>query len=188
MCPKQAPYVGANLKELRGHIAGQHKLTMCDLCVDNRKVFTREHQIFNKNELRYHERHGDRNGGPFKGHPLCELCNQRLYDNNALWSHLRQSHFSCHLCERLRDITNEFYSTYEDLEFHFRSAARGSRRPLARPFPPAVEASSAAALLAGGRPGILRSNSLVYFPSPASYDPTPFALPQHQNPHAAAAL
>ena len=133
VCPKQAPYVGTNLKELRAHTTAQHKMSMCDLCVENRKVFTQEHQLFPKNELRYHEQHGDRNGGPFKGHPLCEFCNQRLYDDNALWAHLRRNHFSCHLCERLRGITNEFYSTYDDLEIHFRSEKSSLLHPKRSP-------------------------------------------------------
>jgi len=58
--------------------------------------------------------------GPFKGHPLCEFCSERFYDDNALWSHLRKQHFTCHICEKFRGVQNEFYSDYDDLEAHFR--------------------------------------------------------------------
>lgn len=96
-------------------------MVACDLCVENRKVFAQEFELFSQKDLRVHERDGDTDGGPFKGHPLCEFCNQRMYDDNALWSHLRKSHYTCHLCERHRGVTNEFLNTYDDLEAHFRS-------------------------------------------------------------------
>jgi len=94
---------------------------MCDLCVENRKVFAQELEIFTKAELKQHEVDGDRDGGPFKGHPLCEFCNKRMFDDNALWAHLRRQHFTCHICENQRQISNEFYANSSDLEAHFRN-------------------------------------------------------------------
>ncbi|KAJ1473194.1 hypothetical protein T484DRAFT_1913446, partial [Baffinella frigidus] len=120
--PAPAPgYKATTLKDLRGHLSLRHKVVACELCVDNRKVFAQEFELFLQKDLRIHDQHGDQDGGPFKGHPLCEFCKLRMYDDNALWTHLRKSHYTCHLCERHRGVTNEFLNNYDDLEAHFRS-------------------------------------------------------------------
>jgi hypothetical protein len=119
--PAKGSFVAKNLKELKQHTETHHGVAHCALCVEFRKEFVQEQQLFKRAELKLHEKSGDQGHGPFKGHPLCEFCSERFYDDIALWSHLRKQHFTCHLCEKFRGTQNEFYSDYDDLEAHFRS-------------------------------------------------------------------
>lgn len=67
-----------------------------------------------------HRRKGDSDDKSYRGHPLCEFCDKRFFDNDALIRHLRTEHFFCHFCEA-DQISNEFFSTYSDLKKHFKS-------------------------------------------------------------------
>jgi len=117
-CPKCTPppgkgsFVGKDLKELKQHTETHHGVAHCALCVEFRKEFVQEQQLFKRNELKLHEKSGDQGHGPFKGHPLCEFCGERFYDDNALWSHLRKQHFTCHICEKFHSVQNEFYRSF----------------------------------------------------------------------------
>lgn len=99
---------------------------MCDLCTRNKKVFTHEHELFTITELRKHEKFGDDNPGAvdqsgFKGHPECGFCRQRFYGDDELYTHCRDKHERCHLCDR-RDggRQQQYYVDYNSLEQHFR--------------------------------------------------------------------
>lgn len=67
-----------------------------------------------------HRRKGDPDDKSYRGHPLCEFCDQRFFDNDALIRHLRTQHYFCHFCEA-DQISNEFFSTYTDLKKHFKT-------------------------------------------------------------------
>ncbi len=64
-----------------------------------------------------------------------------MFDDNALWSHLRRQHFSCHVCERLRGTTSEFFHDYEELENHFRAEHFLCEEPECLGFSPSVPPS-----------------------------------------------
>lgn len=97
-----------------------------DLCTRNKKVFTHEHELFTHNQLRKHERHGDDTPGAedqsgFRGHPECGFCNMRFYSDDELYTHCRDKHERCHICDRRNEgRKHQYYLNYDALEEHFR--------------------------------------------------------------------
>ncbi|KAI4278317.1 MAG: hypothetical protein LQ337_001086 [Flavoplaca oasis] len=112
--------------DLHRHVKGAHHKVMCDLCTRNKKVFTHEHDLFTIPELRRHEKFGDDNPGAidqsgFKGHPECGFCRQRFYGDDELYTHCRDKHERCHLCDRRNGgRQQQYYVDYNSLEQHFR--------------------------------------------------------------------
>ncbi|KAL8918633.1 MAG: hypothetical protein Q9172_005326 [Xanthocarpia lactea] len=112
--------------DLHRHVKGAHHKVMCDLCTRNKKVFTHEHELFTIPELRKHEKFGDDNPGAidqsgFKGHPECGFCRQRFYGDDELYTHCRDKHERCHLCDRTNGgRQQQYYVDYNSLEQHFR--------------------------------------------------------------------
>lgn len=76
-------------------------------------------------ELRKHERHGDHKPGAidqsgFKGHPECGFCRQRFYGDDELYTHCRDKHERCHICDRrASNRQQQYYIDYNALESHF---------------------------------------------------------------------
>ena len=107
--------------DLHRHVKKEHAKVMCDLCTRNKKVFTHEHELFTHQELRKHERYGDDNPGAidqsgFKGHPECGFCRQRFYGDDELYTHCRDKHEKCHICERRNGGRNpQYYLNYDAL-------------------------------------------------------------------------
>ena len=101
-------------------------MVMCDLCTRNKKVFTHEHELFTVPELRKHEKFGDDNPGAvdqsgFKGHPECGFCRQRFYGDDELYTHCREKHERCHICDRRNQgRQQQYFVDYNSLEQHFR--------------------------------------------------------------------
>lgn len=114
--------------DLHRHVKTKHGKIMCDLCTRNKKVFTHEHELFSYGELRKHERYGDDNPGAidqsgFKGHPECGFCKQRFYGDDELYTHCREKHERCHICDRRNGGANpQYYLNYQELEKHFAEA------------------------------------------------------------------
>ena len=114
--------------DLHRHVKTKHGKIMCDLCTRNKKVFTHEHDLFSYGELRKHERYGDDNPGAidqsgFKGHPECGFCKQRFYGDDELYTHCREKHERCHICDRRNGGANpQYYLNYQELEKHFADA------------------------------------------------------------------
>jgi len=104
-------------RQLDQHIRREHELYYCDLCVTNLRVFTHERKFYNRKQLVEHRRKGDPDDSSFKGHPLCEFCDQRFIDDEELFKHLRKDHYFCHFCDA--DGFQYFYSEYGDLREHF---------------------------------------------------------------------
>lgn len=96
-----------------------------DLCTRNKKVFTHEHELFTTTELRKHEKYGDDvpgaiNQSGFKGHPECGFCRQRFYGDDELYTHCRDKHERCHICDRRSGHRQQqYYVDYNALEEHF---------------------------------------------------------------------
>jgi hypothetical protein len=89
------------MKDLVRHMTRAHGGTaLCDLCEAGGNLFVGELEIFPSGAaLERHCVDGDTTGAtPFKGHPLCEFCETRHYDNDALWRHLKAEHHHCHCC------------------------------------------------------------------------------------------
>ncbi len=111
--------------DLHKHVKGIHHKVLCDLCTRNKKVFTHEHELFTVQELRKHEKFGDDNPGAvdqsgFKGHPECGFCRQRFYGDDELYTHCREKHERCHICDkRNQGRQPQYYVDYNSLEQHF---------------------------------------------------------------------
>ncbi|KAF2749301.1 hypothetical protein M011DRAFT_456795 [Sporormia fimetaria CBS 119925] len=112
--------------DLHRHVQTAHNKKMCDLCTRNKKVFTHENQLFTPAELNKHKRFGDDNPGAvdqsgFKGHPECGFCRQRFYGDDELYTHCRDKHERCHICDRMSEgRKQQYYVDYDMLEVHFR--------------------------------------------------------------------
>ena len=111
---------------LHKHVRNIHHKIMCDLCTRNKKVFTHEHELFTTQQLRKHERFGDDNPGAidqsgFRGHPECGFCKMRFYGDDELFTHCREKHERCHICDRRSSARQpQYYVNYDALEEHFR--------------------------------------------------------------------
>ncbi|KAJ6066704.1 uncharacterized protein N7446_003741 [Penicillium canescens] len=111
--------------DLHRHVKNKHGKAMCDLCTRNKKVFTHEHELFTPAELRKHEKSGDDKPGAidqsgFKGHPECGFCRQRFYGDDELYTHCRDKHERCHICDRRSSHRQQqYYVDYNALEHHF---------------------------------------------------------------------
>lgn len=111
--------VKRDMKSLRAHVSADHNLQICLLCTENRNCFPSEYQYYKQHEYETHLRNGDGDGT--LGHPYCEFCQRRFYDRTALFVHLTQDHYSCHICSKA-GIQYRYYSDYNALENHFRNA------------------------------------------------------------------
>lgn len=112
--------------DLHRHTKTAHSKVMCDLCTRNKKVFTHEHELFTFADLKKHQKFGDDNPGAidqsgFKGHPECGFCRQRFYGDDELYTHCRDKHERCHICDRREGSRQQqYYVNYDALEQHFR--------------------------------------------------------------------
>ncbi|KAM5551531.1 hypothetical protein ABKV19_026396 [Rosa sericea] len=114
-----------NIEQLKGHLYHQHRLSMCPLCLEARKVFICEQKLYSKAQLKQHIGTGDSEvdgseseRGGFMGHPMCEFCRTPFYGDNELYTHMGTEHYKCHLCHSPGQY--EYYRNYDDLEMHFR--------------------------------------------------------------------
>lgn len=117
-----------NIGQLKGHLSHQHRLYMCELCLEGRKVFICEQKLYDRAQLNQHKRTGDSEvdgteseRGGFAGHPMCEFCRNPFYGENELYSHMSTEHYTCHICLRRNPGQYEYYKDYDDLEIHFRN-------------------------------------------------------------------
>ncbi|CAK8544445.1 unnamed protein product [Lathyrus sativus] len=116
-----------NIGQLKGHLFHRHKLHMCSLCLEGRKVFICEQKLYTRAQLNQHINTGDSevdgsesDRGGFMGHPMCEFCKTPFYGDNELYTHMSTEHYTCHICQRQHPGQYEYYKNYDDLEIHFR--------------------------------------------------------------------
>lgn len=116
-----------NIGQLKGHLFHRHKLHMCSLCLEGRKVFICEQKLYTRTQLNQHISTGDSDvdgseseRGGFMGHPMCEFCRTPFYGDNELYTHMSTEHYTCHICQRQHPGQFEYYKNYDDLEIHFR--------------------------------------------------------------------
>ncbi|KAK8688346.1 hypothetical protein V6N13_087115 [Hibiscus sabdariffa] len=114
-----------NIEQLKGHLFHQHRLVMCSLCLEGRKVFICEQKLYTRAQLNKHINTGDSEvdgteseRGGFMGHPMCEFCKTPFYGDNELYSHMSTEHYTCHICQRQHPGQYEYYKNYDDLERH----------------------------------------------------------------------
>ncbi|KAK1279960.1 hypothetical protein QJS04_geneDACA004652 [Acorus gramineus] len=116
-----------SIEQLKGHLYHRHKLFMCSLCLEGRKIFICEQKLYTKLQLRQHINTGDSEidgseseRGGFSGHPMCEFCKNPYYGDNELYMHMSTDHYTCHICQRQHPGQYDYYKNYDDLEIHFR--------------------------------------------------------------------
>ncbi|KAG8084960.1 hypothetical protein GUJ93_ZPchr0010g10220 [Zizania palustris] len=117
-----------SIEQLKGHMFHQHRLYMCNLCLEGRKVFICEQKLYTRTQLNQHVKTGDsdvdgskveRSG--FAGHPMCKFCKSPFYGDNELYTHMSREHYSCHICQRQHPGLHDYNCrNYDDLELHFR--------------------------------------------------------------------
>ncbi|CAI7879206.1 unnamed protein product [Closterium sp. NIES-53] len=99
-----------HVNPLKAHLQQSHRLGMCDLCLEGRKVFVCEQRLYTRRQLERHAATGDAEPdreaeasevwGGFRGHPRCEFCVKRFYGENELYQHMSVEHYTCHICQR----------------------------------------------------------------------------------------
>ncbi|CAN0885241.1 E3 ubiquitin-protein ligase hel2 [Linum grandiflorum] len=116
-----------NIEHLKGHLFHKHKVVMCSLCLEGRKVFICEQKLYTRSQLVQHISTGDSEvdgseseRGGFSGHPKCEFCETPFYGENELYSHMTRDHYTCHICQRQHPGNHDYFINYENLEMHFR--------------------------------------------------------------------
>lgn len=107
------------LRSLQDHLRTQHRLALCQLCVDNKRDFVSCLARMTPKLLQNHLKNGDGATSGFFGHPVCEFCKpKRFYDLALLHQHLHKDHYECHVCKK-QEIENQFFKNYKSLERHF---------------------------------------------------------------------
>ncbi|VDN20621.1 unnamed protein product [Cylicostephanus goldi] len=131
---------------LRHHMSSVHQLTYCHICTENIIQFSRERKTYTRDGLQRHIRAGDRDDRSlkepnvkacslsFSGHPSCLFCEQRFFDEEFRYKHLRKEHFFCQFCETEGKHMNVFFkamgiafSNQLDLNLH-KSKDHSNRR------------------------------------------------------------
>jgi hypothetical protein len=104
-----------DLKSLRLHVIHEHKMHMCNLCLEFKQSFPSEQVIYTQKDYDTHLRCG--NGDGSEGHPVCEFCKKRYYDKHDLFVHLSKDHYTCFLCEK-EGIQYRYFKDYNALQSH----------------------------------------------------------------------
>ena len=116
LCPERPSF--RTFSSLREHIRKSHNRHYCEICTENLKLFPSEFKTYTRQELVRHRKEGDPDDTSYKGHPLCQFCDDRYLDNDALHKHLTHNHFWCHFCES--SGKQEYYCDYPLLRKHFK--------------------------------------------------------------------
>ncbi|CAJ0960089.1 unnamed protein product, partial [Mesorhabditis belari] len=104
---------------LRQHMSQVHQLSFCHICTDNINLLSRERKTYTREQLQRHIKNGDPEDKSQKGHPSCLFCEQRFFDEEARYRHLRKDHFFCQFCEAEGVAMNIFYGRHSDLTDHY---------------------------------------------------------------------
>ncbi|KAL3072375.1 hypothetical protein niasHT_034059 [Heterodera trifolii] len=107
--------------ELRAHMSQVHQLSFCHICCDNLNVLTKDRRVYTRDQLQRHmagRLHGEADG--FRGHPTCQFCEQRFYDDEQQYRHLRKDHYFCQFCDQDGLEQNVFYRNQHQLNQHNR--------------------------------------------------------------------
>ena len=114
-CAERFPTEALLLK----HLAAAHGQHLCPLCLEHQSLFLSEHRLMNEAQLKAHLKAPAFGKDKAGGHPLCQFCDERFFDAQALYRHMRGRHESCPLCPAVHQ--HRFYETLDDLDDHLRA-------------------------------------------------------------------
>lgn len=129
-CPDpDCDYIGNGWGDLKLHVRATHGKFICDLCIRSKKVFSHEHALYAPNLLPVHLPSMQRQSrasvpkDQIEGgvHPLCEFCRECFFDDDGLYSHMREKHEECFICKR-NEVRDQYFQDYPSLENHFNKA------------------------------------------------------------------
>ena len=110
-----------SVEQLKTHLKKDHKTFLCNVCVSTGRRFVSELPRFNKSQLERHNIKGEPTEG-LRGHPPCNFCRpKRFYDDESLYHHMIEKHYSCDVCKAMGN-GNRFFRNYQMLETHFSDA------------------------------------------------------------------
>ncbi|KAI3426465.1 hypothetical protein D9Q98_008832 [Chlorella vulgaris] len=99
-------------EQLLMHVEQEHGMGLCSLCLGEGRLFPLELQAFaSPAALQAHSA---------AAHPRCEFCRRTFFDDDALWSHMQQVHYSCHVCPP-PVAAAAYFNSSQDLLRHMRS-------------------------------------------------------------------
>eukprot|EP01129_Flabellula_baltica_P007695 TRINITY_DN3009_c0_g1_i1.p1 TRINITY_DN3009_c0_g1~~TRINITY_DN3009_c0_g1_i1.p1 ORF type:complete len:622 (-),score=121.26 TRINITY_DN3009_c0_g1_i1:31-1896(-) len=105
------------INALKNHLGDAHRLYYCQTCLEKRKCFLSEQELYTAKQLKKHATFGDPSKG-MKPHPVCKFCPEiRIYDDEELYEHCKD-HLTCFLCDK-NGIEWQYFRDYNHLEQHF---------------------------------------------------------------------
>lgn len=107
-CFRGAQCAFATFGALRHHMGQEHELSFCHICSENLNVLTKDRKTYTRMELQQHMQGKMRGEDGFRGHPKCLFCEQRFFDDEQQYRHLRREHYFCQICET-DGASNVFY-------------------------------------------------------------------------------
>lgn len=111
LCDRAAARPFPSPHHLLRHVQEAHGQRLCRFCLEEGHQFALELTPHPSQEA-LEEHLG-------QAHPRCDFCRCRFYDDDGLWKHMQQSHFSCHVCPPPA-ATLAYYNTARDLQQHMR--------------------------------------------------------------------
>lgn len=102
-------------KDFRFHARHDHDRLVCQLCIDNKKIFAHEHTLHTSQSLNAHME---------SDHAYCHFCKEYFYSDDEIYVHMRSAHEQCHICKESDNEARrfEYYRDYKMLEKHFADA------------------------------------------------------------------
>ena len=119
-----------NQEQLEEHLKSKHDCYLCSACMNTRKIFIHEHQVFTRKELTHHFKFGSNSSiqteyqpsgqahsGTIEPHPFCPFCEKPYYSSDELYAHLITVHRSCRFCAS--EGFNRYFISDSALRSHF---------------------------------------------------------------------
>ena len=90
------------LSNLNYHLRNKHKRYYCEVCLQGSKRFLGDATVFTYDYLQEHFEYGeyDQNFQQLApSHPFCIFCEIKLFNEEALLSHMNKEHYECQVCK-----------------------------------------------------------------------------------------
>lgn len=102
--PERANYVSKpfkSIKALGDHLSQHHHVRCCHVCIEKREtVLLPEHYLYAVGDISRHLNRGEMSLKPqIMPHISCPICRVWCLDREDFSDHVRNEHFSCHICE-----------------------------------------------------------------------------------------